>query len=60
MECEVCGHLFDPISTRWLCPACKTKHNCCEGAPLSLACPQERRHDDERPEPARSLADDLR
>jgi hypothetical protein len=34
MECEYCGREFDPISTRWLCPHCHQKANCCEGAPL--------------------------
>ena len=34
MPCDFCGEEFDPISTRWLCPQCKTKRNCCSGAPL--------------------------
>jgi rubredoxin len=34
MECVACGHVFDPIKYRWLCPECRTKNSCCEGAPL--------------------------
>lgn len=34
MECANCGQEFDPIRYRWLCPHCKTKNTCCEGAPL--------------------------
>lgn len=34
MECQSCGNEFDPIQTRWLCPHCKFKANCCEGEPL--------------------------
>lgn len=34
MECVQCGHVFDPIKHRWLCPECKHKNSCCEGAPL--------------------------
>jgi hypothetical protein len=33
MTCEQCGQDFDPIATRWLCPHCKFKANCCDGAP---------------------------
>jgi hypothetical protein len=33
MDCEYCGKAFDPIATRWLCPHCHMKANCCEGAP---------------------------
>jgi len=32
--CDYCGREFDPISTRWLCPWCHCKANCCDGAPL--------------------------
>lgn len=32
--CNVCGYDFDPIATRWMCPHCKAKWSCCEGAPL--------------------------
>jgi rubredoxin len=35
MPCDYCGKEFDPISTRWLCPHCHAKHNCCDGAPLA-------------------------
>ena len=34
MPCDYCGKEFDPISTRWLCPHCHAKANCCDGAPL--------------------------
>ncbi len=34
MPCDYCGEQFDPISTRWLCPHCHMKANCCNGAPL--------------------------
>jgi hypothetical protein len=37
MYCLVCDNEFDPISHRWLCPNCKTKHNCCEGEPQAMA-----------------------
>ncbi|WP_457110074.1 hypothetical protein [Marmoricola sp. URHA0025 HA25] len=35
MPCDYCGKPFDPISTRWLCPHCHMKANCCDGAPLA-------------------------
>jgi len=34
VPCDYCGEEFDPISTRWLCPHCHMKANCCDGAPL--------------------------
>lgn len=34
MDCVNCGQPFDPIRHRWLCPHCKHKNSCCEGAPL--------------------------
>jgi hypothetical protein len=34
MECDYCHREFDPIATRWLCPHCHMKANCCDGAPL--------------------------
>jgi hypothetical protein len=34
MECEYCDVPFDPIRHRWLCPRCKQKNSCCNGAPL--------------------------
>lgn len=34
MPCDFCGEEFDPIATRWLCPHCHQKANCCNGAPL--------------------------
>jgi hypothetical protein len=35
MPCDYCGKPFDPIATRWLCPHCHMKANCCDGAPLA-------------------------
>ena len=35
--CLACGHEFDPIATRWFCPQCKFKANCCEGEALPFA-----------------------
>jgi hypothetical protein len=35
VPCDYCGVEFDPISTRWLCPHCHMKANCCDGAPLA-------------------------
>ncbi len=35
VPCDFCGLDFDPISTRWLCPHCHMKANCCDGAPLA-------------------------
>jgi hypothetical protein len=37
MPCDFCGEEFDPIATRWLCPHCHGKANCCNGAPLPFA-----------------------
>jgi rubredoxin len=31
--CDHCGYRYDPILTRWHCPRCGLKENCCEGAP---------------------------
>lgn len=36
MDCDYCGEVFDPISTRWLCPVCRQKANCCEGSPQGV------------------------
>jgi len=36
VPCDYCGQEFDPISTRWLCPHCHMKANCCDGAPLAI------------------------
>jgi len=33
MPCDYCEQEFDPIATRWLCPHCHMKANCCDGAP---------------------------
>jgi hypothetical protein len=32
MECEFCGEKYNPVATRWRCPHCGWKSNCCEGA----------------------------
>src|SRR4051812_45332207 len=32
--CYQCGHEFDPIQSRWLCPRCGYHTPCCDGAPL--------------------------
>ena len=34
--CDSCGHIFEPVATRWLCPACKFKANCCDGEPQPI------------------------
>jgi hypothetical protein len=36
LSCAQCGYEFDPIRYRWLCPQCKLKTPCCDGAPLPL------------------------
>jgi hypothetical protein len=36
VPCDYCGSEFDPIATRWLCPHCHMKANCCDGAPLAV------------------------
>ena len=36
-SCLACGFEFDPIATRWFCPHCKFKANCCEGEALPFA-----------------------
>jgi len=36
VPCDYCGVEFDPIATRWLCPHCHMKANCCDGAPLAV------------------------
>ena len=51
MPCDYCGEEFDPIATRWLCPHCHMKANCCDGAPLAVT----RGVAPRRPRPARSL-----
>lgn len=40
-SCMACGYEFDPIATRWFCPHCKFKANCCEGEALPPAKPRE-------------------
>jgi len=39
LTCANCGYDFDPISSRWLCPRCKWKTPCCDGAPLPESYP---------------------
>ncbi|MEI6250363.1 MAG: hypothetical protein WCP54_04320 [Actinomycetes bacterium] len=36
MPCDFCGQPYDPVSTRWLCPHCHMKTNCCDGAPCDI------------------------
>jgi len=36
MPCDFCGAPYDPVSTRWLCPNCHMKTNCCDGAPCEI------------------------
>lgn len=36
MPCDFCGQPYDPVSTRWLCPNCHMKTNCCDGAPCPV------------------------
>ncbi|WP_372729328.1 hypothetical protein [Nocardioides sp.] len=38
-SCMACGYEFDPIATRWFCPHCKFKANCCEGEALAPVSP---------------------
>lgn len=33
IECDGCGFPYDGTRHRWLCPRCKLKSSCCEGAP---------------------------
>jgi len=46
VPCDFCGVEFDPIATRWLCPHCHMKANCCDGAPLAI-CGTTRAPDDD-------------
>lgn len=32
----MCGHVYDGTAYRWLCPVCKFKSSCCEGAPCAI------------------------
>ena len=34
LQCWNCEREFAPVATRWLCPYCKAKSNCCDGEPL--------------------------
>jgi hypothetical protein len=36
MPCDFCGAPYDPVSTRWLCPNCHMKANCCDGASFEM------------------------
>jgi hypothetical protein len=49
VPCDYCGVEFDPIATRWLCPHCHMKANCCDGAPLAAR--EANRSPAEAPEP---------
>lgn len=31
VNCENCGHRYDPNRTGWKCPACGWKDHCCDG-----------------------------
>lgn len=44
MECLNCGSEFDPIATRWKCPHCKYKADCCDGAPLPIDAARPAKH----------------
>ena len=33
IDCENCERPFEPVTSRWLCPHCKWKADCCTGAP---------------------------
>ena len=34
IDCENCQRPFEPVASRWLCPYCKWKADCCTGEPL--------------------------
>jgi hypothetical protein len=34
IDCEQCERPFEPVFSRWLCPYCKWKADCCTGEPL--------------------------
>ena len=36
MACDFCTVPYDPVATRWLCPNCHMKTNCCDGAPCEI------------------------
>ena len=36
MPCDFCGAPNAPVSTRWSCPNCHMKANCCDGAPCEV------------------------
>ena len=36
IDCENCERPFEPVLSRWLCPYCKWKADCCTGAPLPI------------------------
>ena len=36
MACDFCSVPYDPVATRWLCPNCHMKTNCCDGAPCEI------------------------
>lgn len=36
IACDSCGDIFEPVASRWLCPRCKFKANCCDGEPQPI------------------------
>ena len=36
IECLWCGSTYDGTHSRWLCPHCGAKGNCCEGEPCPM------------------------
>lgn len=36
IECNNCGNIFLPESSRWLCPCCGLKDSCCDGEPCQV------------------------
>ena len=36
IDCENCERPFEPVATRWLCPNCKWKADCCTGEPQPI------------------------
>jgi len=41
IECEQCERPFEPVASRWLCPNCRWKADCCTGEPLPEIGPAE-------------------
>lgn len=34
LRCANCDRPYDPVETRWVCPHCHWRDNCCEGEPV--------------------------